>query len=206
MLSLIIFLVQLPVGGGSCWLRQSSSLYSTDLWRRMQSVRLPERLVTIYRRSRGRAKPGLCRYGKGKSLLMRICDHPNILRLREAYTIDQDQWAKTTFLVIEPWAQACFQRFIMDLANSPDGRSSVCPWYSPQSLEHWPSIAKGCILGVKHLHENSIKHKDLKPSNILLLDESNSNFLQPKVRPIIADLGISKEYIAGAQTSFLGTY
>jgi serine/threonine protein kinase len=136
---------------------------------------------------------------------LRLCDHPNILRLREAYTIDQEQWTDTTFLVTEPWAQASLQRFIESVANSTDGRSSLCPWYVPQNLEPWPSIVRQCILGVKHLHENSIKHKDLKPDNILLLDESNGDYLHPKVRPIIADFGISKEYVAGARTTFQGT-
>jgi serine/threonine protein kinase len=136
---------------------------------------------------------------------LRLCDHPNILRLREAYTIDQEQWTDTTFLVTEPWAQSSLQRFIESVANSTDGRSSLCPWYVPQNLEPWPSVVQQCILGVKHLHENSIKHKDLKPDNILLLDESNGDYLHPKVRPIIADFGISKEYVVGARTTFQGT-
>ena len=136
---------------------------------------------------------------------LRLCDHPNILRLREVYTIDQEQWTDTTFLVTEPWAQASLQRFIESVANSKDGRSSLCPWYAPQNLEPWPSVVRQCILGVKHLHENSIKHKDLKPDNILLFDESNGDYLHPKVRPIIADFGISKEYVVGARTTFQGT-
>lgn len=136
---------------------------------------------------------------------LRLCDHPNILRLREAYTIDQEQWTDTTFLVTEPWAQSSLQRFIESVANSTDGRSSLCPWYVPQNLEPWPSVVQQCILGVKHLHENSIKHKDLKPDNILLLDESNGDYLHPKVRPIIVDFGISKEYVVGARTTFQGT-
>ena len=78
---------------------------------------------------------------------LRLCDHPNILRLREAYTIDQEQWIDTTFLVTEPWAQASLQRFIESVANSTDGRSSLCPWYVLQNLEPWPNIVQQCILG-----------------------------------------------------------
>jgi serine/threonine protein kinase len=118
--------------------------------------------------------------------------------------IEEEQWKDTTFLVTEPWAPASLQRFLQDVAN--EGRSSSCPWYRPQTLDPWLSIVKQCILGLKHLHENSIKHKDLKPDNILLLDESKGDFQHPKVRPIIADLGISKEYILGAGTTFQGTH
>ncbi|ERF77104.1 hypothetical protein EPUS_08671 [Endocarpon pusillum Z07020] len=137
---------------------------------------------------------------------LRLCDHRNILRLREAYTIDEEQWTDTTFLVTEPWAQASLQRFIENVANSKDGGSSLCPWYIPQNLEPWPDVVRQCILGVKHLHEKTIKHKDLKPDNILLFDESNGDYSHPKVRPIIADFGISKGYVVGARTSFQGTY
>lgn len=98
---------------------------------------------------------------------LRLCDHPNVLKLREAYTIEQEQWIDTTFLVTEPWAQSSLQRFLQNVAN--DGKSSTCPWYIPQNLDPWPSIVKQCILGVKHLHKNLIKHKDLKPDNILLI-------------------------------------
>ena len=135
---------------------------------------------------------------------LQLCDHPNILRLREAYMIEQEQWIDTTFLVTELWAQASLQRFFQSVAN--DGRSSSCPWYIPQNLDPWPSIVKQCILRVNHLHENSIKHKDLKPDNIILLDGSNGDYLYPKVRLIIADLGISKERVVGARTTFQGTY
>jgi serine/threonine protein kinase len=38
-----------------------------------------------------------------------------------------------------------------------------------------------------------------------LLDESNGDYLHPNVRPIIADFGISKEYVIGAKTTFQGT-
>jgi hypothetical protein len=56
---------------------------------------------------------------------LRLCDHPNVLRLREAYTIEQEQWIDTTFLVTEPWAQSSLQRFLQNVAN--DGKSSSCP-------------------------------------------------------------------------------
>jgi serine/threonine protein kinase len=79
-------------------------------------------------------------------------------------------------------------------------------------VEPWPSIVKGMILGVEHVHtehlphKSSIKHKDLKPDNILYLDESEGDYSQPRIRPIIADLGISKEDIVRAKTTKPRTY
>jgi eukaryotic-like serine/threonine-protein kinase len=62
-----------------------------------------------------------------------------------------------------------------------------------------------CIFGIQHLHKILIKHKDLKPANILLLDESSGEIRNPMVRVIIANLRISKASTVGAPTSFDGT-
>lgn len=54
------------------------------------------------------------------------------------------------------------------------------------------------------MHRNSIRHKDLKPANILLLDEGGEKD-NPNVMVIIADLGISKASTTGCPTTFDGT-
>jgi serine/threonine protein kinase len=137
---------------------------------------------------------------------LRLCKHPNILRLTDAYTIEQKALSSTIFLVTEPWAPVSLQKFFEDLVNSQEGRSALCPWYTPHGLQPWPSMIEQCVDGLKYLHEKSIRHKDLKPPNILLVDESRGEYHYPRVKPIIADLGISKKYIPGADTSFQGTY
>jgi serine/threonine protein kinase len=136
---------------------------------------------------------------------LRLCQHPNVLQLKEVYTIEQEEWMDRTFLVTQPWAQASLQRLLEDIANSSDGTSRLCPWYKPHNLDPWPSIVRQCILGLEHLHNNEIRHKDLKPDNILLVDESDGDSLKSKVRVIIADLGISKGYVEAEKTTFNGT-
>lgn len=137
---------------------------------------------------------------------LKLCKHRNILQLTDAYVIDTKALSNTIFLVTEPWAPISLQRFFEDLVSSKDGRSGLCPWYTLCGLQPWPSIIEQCVDGLKYLHEKSIRHKDLKPPNILLVDESCGEYHSPHVRPIIADLGISKKYIPGADTSFHGTY
>jgi serine/threonine protein kinase len=136
---------------------------------------------------------------------LRLCQHRNVLQLKEVYIIEQEEWMDRTFLVTQPWTQASLQRLLEDIANSGEGTSRLCPWYKPHHLDPWPSIVRQCILGLEHLHNNEVRHKDLKPDNILLVDESNGDSLKPKVRVIIADLGISKGYVEAEKTTFNGT-
>ena len=65
-----------------------------------------------------------------------------------------------------------------------------------------------CLSRLEYLHSqrpNPIRHKDIKPHNILLSFESQISE-RPGVRPIIIDFGISKEHIDGATTANMGTY
>jgi serine/threonine protein kinase len=128
-----------------------------------------------------------------------------VLKLYEVFTVEGNKWANIYSLVTEPWAETSFERFFADLGSSKTGMSTLYPWHDPERLLPWPSIVKQRLLGLQHLHTNSIKHKDLKPANILLLDESNGEAEYPRVRVIIADLGISKASTIGAPTSFVGT-
>ena len=134
---------------------------------------------------------------------LRRCDHPNILRLHEVYTIEQEGWANITFLVTKPWVQASLHRLLCEVVSY--GTSPSCPWYAPQKLDPWPSVVLQLILGVKHIYEKFVRHKDLKPENILLLDESKGDYTRPRIRPIIADFEISKGSFTGIKSTFHGT-
>jgi serine/threonine protein kinase len=140
---------------------------------------------------------------------LRRCSHQNVIRLREVYSIGADEWSNMVFLVTQPWAAASLGRFIGDLKNQQfrvNGESSQCSWYKPQILTPWPGIIRQCILGVQYLHQElGLKHKNLTPDNILLLDESNGDYDHPRIRPVIADLGISKADKSNEPTTGIGT-
>ena len=135
--------------------------------------------------------------------------HPNILELEDAFVIDLPghHMLHTIRLVTKPWAHVSLHHFIQDLTNS-SGSSTMCPWFKPQEIEPWPSIVRQCLSGLVYLHSqqpNPIRHKDIKPHNILLYAEVQSSG-KLEVRPIIIDFGVSKEHIDGATTANTGTY
>jgi serine/threonine protein kinase len=126
--------------------------------------------------------------------IMRALDHQNVLRLLAAYYIDR---AESIVLVTVPWAPVTLDDFMQDIDEN--NKSSICPWYTFGSLQPWPELIRQLMEGLEYLHtlEPPIKHKDLKPDNILLLPLPSF----PSVRPIIADFGISKDVIPGTRTT-----
>ncbi|KAI2618138.1 kinase-like domain-containing protein [Hypoxylon sp. NC1633] len=130
--------------------------------------------------------------------LHKLNGHLNILALKEALYCSLDPYA--VYLATSPWAPVSLHIFILNLRDN----RSVPKWHSPESIHPWPSIVTQCVEGLEYLHRNDIKHKDLKPRNILLLEESNHAGTH-RVRPIIADFGLSKEFTPGGVTDNLGT-
>jgi len=140
---------------------------------------------------------------------LRQCQHRNIVQLEEAYIINHPNWANNVYLVTKPWAQLSFQQFVLNLARNR-GNSTLCPWFRPQTLDPWPSIVRQCLSGLAYLHSEHpgsgpIRHKDIKPDNIVFHSEFDSSG-KLEVRAIIIDLGISKEHIHGATTANKGSY
>lgn len=126
--------------------------------------------------------------------VLEVCHHRNIVRLVEAFKVEEEEHCIR--LVIRPWAPYTLTNFL----HATDSRRKMrCPWFEPRS-----SKSDSCIRrimyeladAVGYLHGRSIKHKDLKPDNILLHREEGD-----RVTPLITDVGISKIYIHGASTN-----
>lgn len=126
--------------------------------------------------------------------VLEACHHKNIVRLVEAFKVDEEEHCIR--LVIKPWAPYTLTNF---LHATDSGRKKRCPWFEPSSARSDSCIRQimyELVDAVRYLHGRSIKHKDLKPDNILLHQEATD-----RVSPLITDVGISKIYIHGASTN-----
>lgn len=126
--------------------------------------------------------------------VLEVCFHKNIVRLVEAFKVDEDEHCIR--LVMSPWAPYTLTTF---LHASEATRKKRCTWFAVGSVESDRTILRimyELADAVDYLHERSIKHKDLKPDNILLYRETSID-----VMPVITDVGVSKIYIPGAATN-----
>lgn len=97
-------------------------------------------------------------------------DHPNVVRYYDVYEVE-----------VTP--QIILEYGILQLAE--EGDLSKCmkkPLTDYQKFE----IAKGILEGMRHLHALGMVHRDLKPGNILIVNE------QGKMVPKITDFGLSR--------------
>jgi serine/threonine protein kinase len=127
--------------------------------------------------------------------MLERCDHPNVIKLLDAYQVVDDPHVIN--LVIEPYAPYTLNSFL----HGSDGQRRIdCPWFkqnSPLTERRIYKILDGLASGLEYLHSKSIKHKDIKPDNILLYNEGHG-----AVRPVIADLGSSKIFVVEGSTDY----
>ena len=128
--------------------------------------------------------------------ILEVCNHKNIVRFVEAFRTDDH--SQSMHLVISPWAPYTLHDFL----HMPEAlRETRCAWFQPGSVESVREIHRimyELADAVSYLHMNDIKHKDIKPENILLHCEGNA----AEITPLITDFGVSKMFSKDAQTNF----
>jgi len=105
-----------------------------------------------------------------------------LISLRASYYMN-----KTTYLILAPWCDTNMESFFE--------RKEVVPAYANMDkIARWSMLSNWlpCMTyALSLLHERKIRHKDIKPANILL------NLQSAAVIPVLCDFGLSKEYITG---------
>ena len=124
---------------------------------------------------------------------LELCVHRNLITLVEAFKVHDDP--HTITIVMAPWAPFTLWNFLL----TTDSRRKIeFPWFEPNitSSGHYiHQIMLDIVAAIAFLHERSIKHKDIKPQNILLCREEAGT-----IRPIVTDVGETKVYRAGTPT------
>jgi serine/threonine-protein kinase 11 len=104
--------------------------------------------------------------------LMRLFDHPNILKLREVLLLESE---REVFLVLEYAENGCLGAYV------ERGQRLSIPCIC--------SIVRQIVGAIKHLHERGFVHEDIKPWN-LLVDGAG--------RVLLADFGIGHSFQSAA--------
>ncbi|OTA07782.1 hypothetical protein A9Z42_0086980 [Trichoderma parareesei] len=127
--------------------------------------------------------------------ILEVCNHRNIVCFIHAFSTEDDDQAIR--VVMSPWAPYTLLRFLSSFDNK---RKACCPWFQPdaaQSNRHIYRIMYELADAVDFLHGHRIKHKDIKPDNILLYQEASES-----PTALITDVGVSKIYKPGGPTNF----
>jgi serine/threonine protein kinase len=128
--------------------------------------------------------------------VLEACDHPNLIRLIDAYEIEGD--STKIYFVFEPWAPYTLESF---LYTKDSQRWEGCGWFKPNDIASDQvifRIMRNLADAVQHLHQHFIKHKDIKAQNTLLYNEGSVN-----IRVILTDMGKGKIHKKDATTNYI---
>lgn len=116
--------------------------------------------------------------------LLRILDHPNIIRINEVFE------------------DCSYIHIVMEYCN---GGELFSQFFKKRSLleEDICKIIWSILSGIAYCHSKGIVHRDIKPENILLDCDGNSEIDYKGLK--IIDFGLSSKYENSKMTSFIGT-
>lgn len=114
--------------------------------------------------------------------ILRIMDHPNIVRLYEAFEDER------------------FIYLVLELCSGGDLLARVAAPVVRMSEQEAAMLFVQMLSAIQHLHIHSIVHRDVKPENFLFTcSEPARHPLPPKTAPLkLIDFGLSRQLEAGA--------
>lgn len=114
------------------------------------------------------------------------------ISLRASYVKDGQM-----HLIVRPWAKTDLRQFLQNPEILPG-------WATAKTTEKAALIIGwlNCLaVGLAKLHAQHIKHKDIKPANILLADSNEDDVSRPlNAKPVYCDFGLSKFFSVQSKT------
>lgn len=118
--------------------------------------------------------------------VLELCMHRNLVKLVEAYEVATIP--DMLYVVMTPWVPFSLD----DLVSATDTRRTITfPWFAAgmsSTLQCVRRLMHELADGLSYLHGLLIKHKDLKPDNILLQHAADAQI----ITPLITDFGVNK--------------
>jgi serine/threonine protein kinase len=137
----------------------------------------------VVRISSSRDRESLLRSVLNEFKILNRLDHRHIVRVVQMY-----QWKNCLSITMKQVAESNLADYLQSVDELIDGLEKDVRM---SAMQAWP----GCLIqAIDYLHEMKVKHKDLKPANILIMLGS----------VLIADFGVSKDLIDEETTASFG--
>ena len=125
-----------------------------------------------------------------ETLLLATLNHPGLVTLLDAGTVQDDDGRSSTFLV-------------MELVDGPDLRRTLKS--GPLGPNETASLGADLADALNYVHSNGVIHRDVKPANILLYPQAEND---TRLYPKLTDFGIARmtdATVATAHGATIGT-
>jgi len=115
-------------------------------------------------------------------ILRKLPDSPHCVHLRASY-----QMGRKMHIIMSPWADFDLKMFL-------ERNDALPEWFSATEQQRGAMLMRwmNCLTaGLADFHQLCVKHKDIKPSNVLLVPVSDKD---PMLHPVFCDFGSSRHF------------
>jgi serine/threonine protein kinase len=157
--------------------KQTSEVYAR------KSINLPRRTQSRTREAENQAK--IRKIEEEARIIRRLRNNPHIVEVVETYAITSRVNRPLFCIILLPVAESDLKDVITDVGNMPQGPLKD---KAIHKMRHWAACL---VRATDYMHDRRVKHKDIKPGNILIRGEDIW----------ITDFGIAKDFLEGESES-----